>query len=103
IKHVPASRYGLEKPDVFQVYQEGVEVALVQSGKDATGRSDGLHLVAFAFEKELQRLKNIRLIVGDEDAGGGGGGGHPSKVSGAGGSGRGVCVRTVRPAVKGCR
>src|SRR5881227_1016211 len=61
---------------VVHVDQEGVEIALVESGKDGAGGSGALDLVALALEEELESFQDVLLIVGDEDAGGGGRGGH---------------------------
>src|SRR5439155_14200319 len=67
---------------VVHVDQEGVEVALVESGKDGAGGSGTLDLVALALEEELESFQDVLLIVGDEDAGGGRA--HGVKVSGVG-------------------
>src|SRR5947208_14533688 len=69
---------------VVHVDQEGVEVALVEGGEDGAGGGGALDLVALAFEKELERLQDVLLIVGNEDAGGGGWGGHGRSLWGLG-------------------
>ena len=35
---------------------------------DGRGRSDGVDLIAFAFQQQAQRFQHVGLIVGDQDA-----------------------------------
>jgi len=77
-------------PRVVHVDQQGVEVALVERGKDGAGRGGGVHLVALALEKEFEGLEDVLLVVSDEDAGGCRR--HGLKVSGVGGQGPGPAL-----------
>jgi hypothetical protein len=55
-------------PRVVEVHQHGVEVARFERREDARGRLRGLDLVLLRFEEQAERLENVLLIVGDEDA-----------------------------------
>ena len=54
---------------VVEVHQDGVEIARFHCVDHGGGRVDGHGLVAFALHEEAQRFENIRLVVGDQDAG----------------------------------
>ena len=53
---------------VVEVHQHCVEVAGVEARQDGRGRRRGLHLEALALEQQAERLEDVFLVVGDEDA-----------------------------------
>jgi hypothetical protein len=53
---------------VVEVEQHGVEIGGLQGRQHRRGRAGGLDGVAFALEQQAQRLADVRLVVGDEDA-----------------------------------
>ena len=50
---------------VVQVHQQDVVLPVVQALQHGLRRVDGFDLVAFPFQKQVQRFQNIGLIVGD--------------------------------------
>src|SRR2546430_13322350 len=99
-EQIESFRPGRRVAGVVHVDQEGVEVALVESGKNAARGGRALDLVALAFEEEPQGLDDVFLIVRYKDAGGGLA--HGLKVSGVGGQGpgparRGALTRPLGP------
>src|SRR5690606_24010550 len=55
---------------VVQVDEREVEVALLDRGEHFGGRARCDRLVVLCFQKEAEGFENVRLVIGDEDAGG---------------------------------
>jgi hypothetical protein len=60
------SRRGVAR--VIEVDQDGVIVALLERLEHGGRRLDGVGLIALALDQQAQRLEDVRLIVGDQNA-----------------------------------
>ncbi len=54
---------------VIHVHEQRVEVARFYGRQHGAGRGSGLYIEAFAPKEELQRLQDVGLIIGDQEAG----------------------------------